>query len=63
MHKNQIAGLQSLVTANFVPKAARHGKSERSFIFELGKRQRTFEELASTFGFAVSWVAKADLPR
>lgn len=37
-----------------VPIAASHGKSELTFIFGLGKRQRTFEDQASTFGLAVS---------
>jgi hypothetical protein len=42
-----------------VPIAASHEKSELTFIFELGNRQRTFEEPASTFGLAVSWAAFA----
>jgi hypothetical protein len=48
----------TIVDGSLQPKSARHGKSERTFIFELGKRQRTFEEQASTFGLAVSWAAQ-----
>lgn len=40
-----------------MPIAAGHGKTELTFIFELGKRQRTFEDQASTFGLAVSEAA------
>jgi hypothetical protein len=43
--------------------AASHEKSELTFIFELGKRQRTFEDQASTFSLAVSWAAEAGLQK
>lgn len=36
-----------------VPIAASHEKTELTLIFELGKRQRSFEDLASTFGLTV----------
>jgi hypothetical protein len=44
-----IAGLQSLVNTNNVPFAASHGKTELTFIFKLGKRQRTFEDQVSAY--------------
>jgi hypothetical protein len=53
-------GFSRLARDRIVPIAASHRKSELTFIFELGKRQRTFEDHASTFGLAVSGAAQAD---
>ena len=50
-------GQKPFVSFGMVPVAVSHEKTELTFIFELGMRQRSIECPVSTFGLAVSRAA------